>query len=632
MLISGAQSHKRVAGGQRRVFTKTILAVTAILLSMLAGFSHPFSVAGQGDQTLIVLPPDCADFPVLATQIKPRLVPGVEAVDLRIEDLTVRENGQAVEVLSLEKEHGGVHFTLAINGDRRLDIRDAEGESPYDRIRLALNNWAAGRRFSPGDTLSLVTQEGAPVRNTSDRGVWMEALNEYQPNFRAMTPDLASLETALRLSAERVVPFGVDKALLYITPPPSPEEIIPLAALTETARAAEIQVHVWMLGEDFYLSNDQGAALINLAAITGGQFFHYTGVEALPDPASYLEGIGVYYNLTYTSSIREEGTYRITIQTTDGQLRGESGDFYLDVQPPKPILLSPPSAITRTAPQGWDGSPQGLTPPSIPIEFMLEFPDHYVRDLAVSRLLVDGRVVDERTEAPFDPLTWDITALDEPGEYALQVWVEDTLGLSGETILTPIQVSLVFPETEPRVSIETIGVMAVRALLGAAALLLIIWGLRRLFKTPFAQRLAKKLFEPRPKTTDHRPVSSDQHSVPYATLLPLSADNTAGERAAVDIRSRHTSFGSDPKRADLALDGAGIAGLHARLRAVDGKFWLSDCGTTEGTWINYERIGGEPVQLHPGDLIHFGSVGFRFTIINEDAPPTATVKKYDLLL
>lgn len=632
MLISGAQSQKSVAGGLRRAFSKKILAVTTILLSMLAGFSHPLSVAGQGDQTLIVLPPDCADFPILATQIKPRLIPGMEMIDLHREDLAVRENGRAVEVLSLEKRRGGMHFTLAINGDRRLDIRDANGESPYERIRLTLNNWVAGRRFSPGDTLSLVTQEGAPVRNTSDRGIWVEGLNEYQPNFRAMTPDLVSLETALRLSSERVVPFGVDKALLYITPPPSPEEIIPLAALTETARAAEIQVHVWMLGEAFYLNNDQGGALINLAAITGGQFFHYTGVEALPDPASYLEGLGMYYDLTFTSSIRQEGTYRITVQTTDGELRGESGDFYLNVQPPNPILLSPPSAITRTAPQGWDGSLVGLMPASIPIEFMLEFPDHHPRDLAVSRLLVDGRVVDERAEAPFDRLTWDLTALDEPGEYALQVWMEDTLGLSGETILTPIQVELALPESELPVSIDTIGMIAVRALLGAAALLLAFWGVRRVFKTPLAQRLVKQIFEPRAKTTDDHPVSLDQHSAPYATLLPLNADNTTGEVAAIHIPKRHTSIGSDPMRADLALDGAGIAGLHARLRAVEGVFWLSDCGTTEGTWINYERIDNEPVQLHPGDLIHFGSDGFRFTIIDEDAPPTATVEKYDLLL
>jgi hypothetical protein len=607
---------------------RTLILVVMVL--MVFGIALPLHVQAQGGDTLIVLPPDSTDFPHLSTQIKPKLIPGA-AADLQSDDLTVTENGRVVQVISLEKRRGGVHFTLVINGDRRLDVRDAIGESPYNRIQIAFTDWAERRRFSPGDTLSLVTQEGALIRNSIDRDMWVEALENYQPSFRTMVPDLSSFETALSLTEERVVPFGVDKAMLYITPPPTREEIIPLLTLAEAARTAEIQVHVWMLGEEFFLNNDQGGALINLATTTGGQFFHYTGIEVLPDPESYLEGIGVYYDLRFDSGIRQEGTYSIIVETADGELRGESSDFYLNIQPPKPILLSPPSTITRTAPQGWEGNFEQFMPASVTVEIILEFPDGYPRDLASSRLLIDGRIVDERTQAPFESLTWDLTSLVEPGEYSLQVRVEDALGLSGETILTPVQVELILPEPQASVSIQNIGLIVIRALLAAAVLLLIIWSVRHLFKSTVVQRFIKKAFEPRRNPADDNNSGTEHQKEPFAALLPLDSSSDV-QQSAIRITRRHLIFGSDPDRANMVLKDETVAGLHARFRMEKNTFWLSDSGSDEGTWINYTPIGSKPVQLHPGDLIHFGTAGFRFTIIDVESPPSATIEKYNLNL
>lgn len=603
----------------------------AILVLTVLGLVLPVHAQAQVGDTLIVLPPDSSEFPLLSTQIKPKPIPGVAIADLSSEDLTVLENGRAVQVVSLEKQRGGVHFTLVVNGDRRFDLRDAEGESPYDRIQLTINSWAEGRQFSSGDTLSLVTQEGPLIRNSTDREAWLETLENYQPNFRSMVPDLTALETALRLSEERVVPFGVDKALLYITPPPSPEDIIPLFTLVEIARAAEIQVHVWMLGEEFFLNNDQGGALINLAGATGGEFFLYTGIDALPDPESYLEGLGVYYDLRFESSIRQEGTYAIIVESTNGELRGASSVYYLNIQPPKPILLSPPSTVTRTAPPGWEGDTEQLTPTNITIEILLEFPDGFPRDLASSRLLVDERIADERTQAPFETLTWDLTGLDEPGTYSLQVRVTDTLGLSSDTILTPVQIDLILPQTQSSVTIQRIGLILVWALIAAATLLLIIWSVRRLFKSALAQQFIKQLFETRQKPGDDLNTHTDHSKPPLATLLPLEASSDLGQ-SAIRITRGHLTIGSDPNRANLVLDGETVAGLHARFRAEQNAFWLSDSGSDGGTWINYSPIGSQPVQLFPGDLIHFGAEGFRFTIIDVEAPPSATIEKYNLSL
>lgn len=599
-------------------------------LMFRVGFSLPMRVQAQVGDTLIVLPPDTSDFPLLSTQIKPKFFPRAAVTPLQREALTVLEDGRRVEVISLEKRRGGVHFTLAINGDRRLDVRDVNGESPYHRIQLAFSDWALGRRLSSEDTLSLVVQEGPLISNSHDRQAWVETLQNYQPNFRSMTPDLVSLELALRLSEERVVPFGVDKALLYITPPPTPEEITPLLTLAETARTAEIQVYVWMLGEEFFLNNDQGRALINLANATGGEFFHFTGVGAPPDPERYFEDIGVYYDLSFVSGIRQEGTYAIRVETADGALHGESSEFYLNVHAPKPILISPPATITRSAPQNWDENLESLLPRSVAIEFMLEFPDGYPRDLSFSRLFVDGQMVDERTEAPFELLTWDLSAVEKTGEYMIQVGVEDTLGLSGETILTPIRVELSLPETEPPQPVQRIGLILVWVVLAGAALILVVWGVLNFFRSAFVQRLFNKLFSSRSISTAEKSPETGDQGGPFATLLPLESGISGWKQAAIQIMQARTVIGSDPERASLLLSGDTIDGLHARLQVEQGTFWLMDCGSRCGTWINYNPIGNQPVELHPGDLIHIGSAGFRFTIMDMESPPGATIEKYKL--
>lgn len=617
-----------------RFFHQHTIVILVMVIIATSALSAPFIVRAQGVEGLIVLPPDISAFPILTTQIKPPPANSGTAADLDIADLTVQENGQTVEVIALAKQRGGVHFTLVINGDRRLDIRDIEGNAPYDRIRTAFSDWVRLRRFSPGDTFSLVTQEGALVRNTLDREAWVEALENYQPNFRTMVPDLASLETAINLTAERVVPFGVDKALLYLTPPPTPEEIAPLIALTENAHSAGIRVHIWMIGEDFFLSNDQGWALINLAALTGGEFFHFTDVSALPDLEIYLDGMGVYYALSYESLIRERGTYsiRVIAEMPGGEISGDSGDFLIDVQPPKPILLSPPSVIVRQPPQAWQGDLGDLTPASQDIEIMVEFPDHYSRELTASRLFVNDRMVAERTAPPFTTLTWDLTYLVEPGDYSLQVEVEDALGLFGQTILTPIQVEVRLPEAEPAFSIQQIGILAISIILAGAVILFIIWVARHFLQSVFARRLAAKLFNSKRITGSASFDLADQHAGGYPTLIPLEATSQDWEQMAIRITGRQTAFGCDPDLVNQVLEGQDIAGLHAHLRLRDDEWWISDSGSPGGTWVNYNRVNKEPVQLRPGDVIHFGSAGFRFTMIDVESPPKAVVTRYEPIL
>jgi len=49
--------------------------------------------------------------------------------------------------------------------------------------------------------------------------------------------------------------------------------------------------------------------------------------------------------------------------------------------------------------------------------------------------------------------------------------------------------------------------------------------------------------------------------------------------------------------------------IHARLFRREGALWLEDLGSTNGTWVNGERVA-EPIKLSRGDLLQVGATVF----------------------
>ncbi len=60
--------------------------------------------------------------------------------------------------------------------------------------------------------------------------------------------------------------------------------------------------------------------------------------------------------------------------------------------------------------------------------------------------------------------------------------------------------------------------------------------------------------------------------------------------------------------ADLRISAAQLSRRHARLDHRDDQWWLTDLGSTNGTWLNGEPIDGQPVALGDGDQIVLGGV------------------------
>jgi hypothetical protein len=600
-------------------------------------------VQGQPQGTFLVQPPDNSEFPLLAVDFK---LPGslvLEEGDLKSSQLTVLEGGQEVKVQSLEKEWRGVHFTLAINGGRELDLRDSAGVSNFAKLRGVLRNWAEGRDFSEGDAWSIETNQGRIVANATNAEDWHNALEAYQPDFRSMSSDMNSLDAAVRAAAGRVVPFGVDKAVLTITTPPTVPQIEEINAIREQASAAGIRVNVWMIGDPLFLNNEQGGALISLAEITGGSFYHFSGTEPLPDPGSLLTNLGTIYVLQYDSLIRQSGTYPLTITADllDGYYQGEAPPFYIKVLPPKVVLVDPPMTIYRatsgkvemaTGALVDNGLGKSLLPSSEKIIFQVSFPDDYPREIVASRLVVDEVVMAVSYAQPFNEIAWDLSSIIESGEQIVRVEISDSLGLTGITNGFPVQVVVNLPEAEPNLSAQQIGLIIVGVSLGIGVLLIILWGAARLIQIANLEQLKGILKRQIRNADSDRIKITPNPRRALATLVPTGVLFENWEEEAIRIEKTDGVFGSDPDRADYVLLLEGVDAKQARLRLRDGEFWLQDLGSTLGTWLNYKRIGSDPEKVHPGDLLHFGNFGFRFTMMDRSLKDSVRFTPYEPLL
>jgi len=60
--------------------------------------------------------------------------------------------------------------------------------------------------------------------------------------------------------------------------------------------------------------------------------------------------------------------------------------------------------------------------------------------------------------------------------------------------------------------------------------------------------------------------------------------------------------------ADIMLDDDGVSREHAVVEVRDGKPWLLDLNSTNGTWLEGERVAARQMPLNDGDRIRVGPV------------------------
>jgi pSer/pThr/pTyr-binding forkhead associated (FHA) protein len=74
--------------------------------------------------------------------------------------------------------------------------------------------------------------------------------------------------------------------------------------------------------------------------------------------------------------------------------------------------------------------------------------------------------------------------------------------------------------------------------------------------------------------------------------------------AAFMLEGDQITIGRDPNN-EITINDAEISRRHARLTYQGGKYILEDLGSTNGTFVNGQRLAG-PRVLKPGEVVSFG--------------------------
>jgi hypothetical protein len=587
---------------------------------------------------------------------------------LSTSQVSIIEDGQVISIKELELINAGAQFVLAINPGHTFAIRNSNGLSRYDIAAGVILSWAEQHQEEQDDDLSLLINGGPQIIHSTGAADWTEAFQAYQQDFRQVEPDLDILALAVEIASEPTPRQGMGRAVLFVSPPLEDHYAIGLQTLAARARQQGIRVFVWLIASPEYYAERGPGLLGELASQTGGELVFFSGSETLPSLERYIEPLQFVYRLVYRSAISFSGEHQVTAQVN---LRGSTivsaaQDFFVDVRAPNPIFVSPPKEITRTGrPPGLSGD-LNLEPDFQELELLVEYPDGYPRQLMASLLFVDGALVSEYTEPPYDRLVWDLTPYLESNTYMLQVQVVDSLGLIGETVEIPVQVTVIIPRESIFIRLARLGpVFAGVAVALSAAILLLVMVLGGRIRPGMmvltARGKGKKLLKNKtryPRTFSKEPLTQPvggleqvegrtaktQTSRPhwinrlhwphrqtsaqaYAYLTRLTDnDDDQLQTTLQPLTTDDVLIGSDSLKATLILDDPSLDGLHAHMVREGSTYRLSDEDSVAGTWVNYTPVSGEGTLLEHGDIIHIGRVGFRYSLRHPEKLRRPTVK------
>jgi len=100
--------------------------------------------------------------------------------------------------------------------------------------------------------------------------------------------------------------------------------------------------------------------------------------------------------------------------------------------------------------------------------------------------------------------------------------------------------------------------------------------------------------------------------------LTLTLPPSFGNKT-VEVQSKRFSIGRTAEN-DLAIEDTSLSRRHALIETIEGHFNLSDCGSSNGTFINGRQITA-PEELNDWDVLTFGGVGEVLVRIEAESDP-----------
>lgn len=601
-----------------------------------------------------LFPFDKSAFPQISTYLDVHDASGAFVSGLTPNDIRLVENEQELPVDELVEIQPGVQFVLALSIGPAMGIRDGFGLSRYDYLTASLNEWqASGEREAPDD-LSLVVDGGPEVVHRESVADILNALQGFTPDPRQSTASLLSLSRALDIASDSTDRPGMERAVLFITAPQSPDSIVGLQSLAGQAAQADIRVFIWLVASEQDTTTPQAQELQTLALQTGGQYLVFNGPETLPNLEEYLQPLRSIYRLNYRSQINRSGSYPVTAAITNQETQAVSNSQTLDIEilPPNPVFTALPSNVQRQFVDSADAdssllkkdAPAALEPTRLTLTYLVEFPDGYPRQIAQSAFYVDDTLVMTDENPAAENFVWDLSPYDISGQHFVKVVVTDTLGLSGSSLNLPVEIVVETPESllssrfsQREVWLAGLGVLLAGAVLGLS--LLLGGRMRSETKTrPTPKKSSTRLQKTRNPRFDpvtqpvnpsgekptHLPawmnrITRASHRTPAkaeAYLIPVDSETSRHPEAPIPISSDEIVLGRDSSQVTWALSDPALAPVHARIRCKDGQYWLFDEGTIAGSWINFTEVPPLGAPIRHGDLVQLGATTFRFSLRN----------------
>ena len=557
------------------------------------------AVLPQPQPSLEVRNIDTREFPLIRAEAKPRHLPDPALDQLDATTLQILEDENILPVRSVVENYEGFHLALAINPGIALAWRDVNGISRYNKLIRAFTQLNQNLVPGSGDRFSLFINPDYEQTGFTDLDSLLIALADYPGNMRQMQSSIISLQHALEaLSADE---SGQDKTLLYITVLPLLGEDVLLDEMLQTALDHHITINIWLTENPEVSTYPQVSHLRNLAEGSGGSLFLFSGSEPIPDPTSYILGLGKRYQMSYLSQVRTSGDHQLglSLQTSEGVVTSPKVTFSVEVLPAKVEFINLPQTISvQTAADG------SLSPAELPVEITVNFPDGHPRSVTKANLWVNGSLYQENTSAPYFSFRVDLAEFPESQRLSLQAKISDELGLTGQSALAPLDLEVMPAPSSPSSAFwRNPWFLGLLGALLVGILTFIVLPARRK-----RRRLAHKV--PLPEAGE-QPLPPAQKIL--ATLTRLDSDNTPLPEKPIPITQELMIIGRDPELCQLSFADPALEPMHCQLRMLpEGKFRLTDFHSKAGTWVNYAPVGQSGLILQQGDIIHIGSLTFRF--------------------
>jgi hypothetical protein len=643
---------------------RSSMRIKGILSGFLTGililgiFSSADAQAGRFVNLSI---PDLSDFPRITLYFDVTERDGTIFTDLSEDQVILRENGVEQEILHFEALNPGIQLVTAFNLSAPFAIQDISGKSRFDYIQESLLNWAENTPSSLPDDLSLISNDGFEITHLDNRSVFSEKLTEYNPDLQEAEANFNVLARAIELASDPVEQLGMKRVVLFFSPPVPTEGSAAINSLISQAKDNQVQVYVVLVSSPAFFSSAGAVALQNLTDETNGIYLTYIEdeplteeeeeeelpaqpiTEPLPDLRNLFLPLRNTYILRYQSQIITTGNQKLELTITSplGESLGEK-EFFLDVQPPNPIFISPPQVIQRNFDPNQEPQDEesGLYPSSVDLATIIEFPDGHPRELEEFIFRVDGVIIEKQSSPPFDKITWDLTPYQTSGIHHISLEAVDIMGLNRQSLPIPVEIQVELPPITVKSifegnALEIIGLVAVLALgLILFALIavgrikpVVYFGMNRFFKKNGNSESDLEVKKIDPEQSKH----DEAQSIIPATyrLIPVSDVALQLITEPIQISVKELTFGSDQNQALQQINHSSIAPLHTRIiMDDDGDLFIIDEGGTAGTWINYKQIFGEkPHQIKDGDIIHIGEAGFRIQELENKASPSKIEEK-----